>query len=86
MAEIKLNDAFAEEVNAFRTASESLDKVSPSSISGEGLSLATVNEYKERVYKIRALMIHFQALVRKDANDMDALAKSLKEADGAGGR
>ncbi len=84
MAEIKLNDNFATEVNAFRAAGAALDQVSVN-VSTEGLSLPTVDAYQERLHKIQALVIKFRLLTKKDADDMDALAASLKAADASGG-
>ena len=81
MAEIKLNDSFSEEVNAFRAAGEGINTDGMSSVSAGELSLPTVEEYKNRIHKIWGLMIRFQCLVKKDADDMDALAAALKAAD-----
>lgn len=85
MAEIKLNDSFAAQVNAFRASGGDLDKVSINSISSGDLSLKTVDAYHERLYKIRNVMIKFELLTKKDAADMDALASRLRAADQSGG-
>ena len=86
MAEIKLNDSFTAEVDAFRASGESLDTVNVYSVVSVGeLSLPTVNAYQERLAKIWKLMLQFSVLKKKDAADMDALAATLKAADKTGG-
>ena len=85
MAEIKLNEGFTAEVSAFRESADQLDVVSVSSVSTGGLSLPTVDAYQDRLLRIKTLMIKFQALVQKDAKDMDALANSLRTTDASGG-
>lgn len=85
MAEIKLNDSFSEQVEAFRASGGNLDKVSINSISSGELSLPTVDAYQERLFRIRTLIIKFELLTKKDASDMDALATCLKTADLSGG-
>lgn len=85
MAEIKLNEGFAAEVEAFRTAGAAIDTLSINSISTGELSLPTIDAYQDRLFKIRTLIIKFEALTRKDAKDMDELAASLKAADASGG-
>ena len=84
MAEIKLNEGFTAEVDAFRSAAGGLDTVSVSSVSAGGLSLPTVDAYQERLFKIRTLMIKLELLIKKDAGDMDALAAMLKATDASG--
>lgn len=84
MAEIKLNDSFAEEVSAFRASGDKLDQVSVNFITAGNLSLPTVDAYQKRLLKIRTLMVKFQVLTEKDAKDMDALASSLQETDASG--
>ena len=84
MAEIKLNDAFSAEVDAFRAAGGEIYAVSVSSVSTEGLSLSTVDAYQSRFFKIRTLMRKLELLTKKDAADMDALAAMLKAADASG--
>ena len=84
MAEIKLNEGFTAEVDAFRSAAGGLDAVSVSSVSTGGLSLPTVDAYQERLFKIRTLMIKLELLIKKDAGDMDALAAMLKATDASG--
>lgn len=84
MAEIKLNDNFAAEVSAFRASGDQLDLVSINSIHVDDLSLPTVEAYQDRLFKIRTLIIKFQLLTQKDANDMDELANSLRETDSCG--
>ena len=89
MAEIKLNDGFAAEVNALRASGNQLDQVSVRSVSAGGLSTSTVEAYQERLSKIRTLMLEFQLLTQRDAEDLDALADSLRATDkssGVGGR
>ncbi len=81
MAEIKLNEGFAAEVDAFRSSGAGLDAVSVNSVSAGGLSLPTVDAYQDRLFKIRTLMIKIELLVKKDAGDMDALAAMLKATD-----
>lgn len=81
MAEIKLNDSFEAEVQAFRATGEDLDSVNVGEISTSGLSLPTVNAYQERLYRIRVLVGYFMLLTKKDAKDMDELALRLKTAD-----
>lgn len=85
MAEIKLNDSFTAEVSAFRASGDQLDQVSVNSVSVGDLSLPTVDAYQDRLFKIRTLMIKFQLLTQKDANDMDALAYSLRATDSGSG-
>ena len=84
MAEIKLNDGFAAEVDAFRAPGAEFNTVSINSISAGGLSLPTVEAYQNRLFEIWKLMVKFEVLTNKDAKDMDALAASLKAADAAG--
>lgn len=84
MAEIKLNDNFMVEVNAFRASGEALDQESGSSVSTDYLSLPTVDAYQERLHRIWTLMIKFRLLTQKDAKDMDALATSLRTTDERG--
>ncbi len=86
MAEIKLNEGFKDEVEAFRSSGESLsNSVVINTISAENLSLPTVDAYQERLFRIRNIMFLFSALVNKDAKDMDDLAARLKVADNTGG-
>ena len=84
MAEIKLNDSFTAEVDAFRSAAAGLDAGSISAAGAGGLSLPTVDAYQERLYRIQSLMFRLERLVRKDAADMDALAAKLKATDASG--
>lgn len=84
MAEIKLNDSFSAEVDAFRSAGNGFDAVSVNSVSADGLSLPTVDAYQDRLFKIRNLIIKLKLLTRKDAGDMDALAAMLKATDASG--
>lgn len=86
MAELKLNDAFAAEVDAFRAAGEVLsDVTSPSTCDTEGLSLSVVKEYILRLDDIWRLLFDFYLLTKKDATDMDALADSIRAADNSSG-
>ncbi len=84
MAEIKLNDSFTSEVNSFRLAGEAIDTKAINSISVDGLSLPTVSEYQDRLWRILKVIHQFKHLVDKDASDMDALAASLRAADMSG--
>ena len=84
MAEIKLNNSFTDEVNAFRASGGQLDQVSANAASGGSLSLPTVDAYQNRLSKIRMLMVKFRLLTEKDAKDMDALAASLRTTDANG--
>ena len=82
MAEIKLNQSFTDEVEAFRTSSldiQELVLVNP--ISAGDLSLETVNAYQDRLHRIRGIMLQFRLLTQKDAKDMDDLATKLNAAD-----
>lgn len=81
MAEIKLNEGFAAEVEAFRSAGEAINKVVLDSVSAEGISLPTVEAYQDRLYRIWRIMLKFCFLTKKDAADMDKLAATLKAAD-----
>lgn len=81
MTEIKLTDSFSSEVAAFRASAEDLDSASLISISKGNLSLPTADAYMERLNEIWKMMIRFNLLVKKDADDMDALAAKLKAAD-----
>lgn len=83
MAEIKLNEGFSSEVEAFRASGEKLSASASSIPTGE-LSLPTVDAYQDRFHSIWQIMIKFWALTKKDAADMDALAEKLKAADMAG--
>lgn len=85
MAEIKLNEGFKAEVDAFRSAGEAINTVGLDSISAEGISLPTVEAYQDRLYKIWRVMLKFYFLTKKDAADMDKLAATLKAADTTGG-
>ena len=85
MAEIKLNENFAAQVDAFRTSAAGLDKVVVNSVSADGLSLPTVDAFQDRLFKLRLLMVEFEQLTKKDAKDMDDLAAKLKAADANGG-
>lgn len=85
MAEIKLNDGFTAEVEAFRSSGEAIDTVSINSISTGDISLPTVEAYQERLFRIWRVMFKFYILTRKDAADMDKLTATLKAADMAGG-
>lgn len=82
MAEIKLKDGFAAEVNAFRASGNALDSVSVHSISEGDVVLPTIDEYQDRLFKIWTVIFKFKALTAKDAADLDALAVTLKTADG----
>ena len=84
MAEIKLTEGFAAEVAAFRASREQLDQVRVETISAGGLSLPTVDAYQKRLHQIWQIMVLFEALVKKDADDMDALADSLRATDVGG--
>ena len=84
MAEIKLNDGFSAQVEAFRAAGQNIDMNCANSVSTEGLSLTTVEAYQDRLDKIWRVMTWFRLLIQKDAKDMDALAAKLKAADGTG--
>ena len=81
MAEIKLNEGFTKQVESFRTAGENVDSVNVYSGSVSGLSLPTVDAYQDRLFRIQRIMILFRCLVKKDADDMDALSARLKAAD-----
>lgn len=81
MAEIKLNDSFAAEVDAFRASAGKLDTGNVYSASTGELSLPAADAYQERLFRIRRLIIQFGILVKKDADDMDALAGRLRSAD-----
>lgn len=81
MAEIKLNDSFKAEVEAFRASGVELDNVNAYSVSTTELSLPTVDAYQERLSKICKLCFEFSVLKKKDAADMDDLAARLKAAD-----
>ncbi len=81
MAEIKLNNSFSAEVDAFRSAGEGLNAVNISAISAGDVSLPTVDAYQERLFRIRNLIYMFSLLTKKDAADMDALADALRAAD-----
>ena len=84
MAEIKLNDSFSAEVDAFRSAGGELDAVDVYAFSAGDLSLPTVDAYQERLFRIRDLIIKLEALTEKDAGDMDALAAMLRATDASG--
>ena len=84
MAEIKLNDNFATEVNAFRSAGAELDTVKTYQISSSGLSLPAVSAFQDCLHNIGSAMYLFKLLTEKDAKDMEALAAKLKAADSAG--
>ena len=81
MALIKLNDGFQAEVSAFRSAGAVLDPADPSSGTTGGLSLQTVDAYRDRLSQISQLMMEFRALTQKDAKDMEELAARLNAAD-----
>lgn len=85
MAEIKLNEGFTAEVEAFRDSGERLNTSGVNSVSAEGLTLPTVDAYQDRLFGIWKVMFLFQLLTKKDAKDMDALAERLRAAD-MGGR
>lgn len=85
MAEIKLNDNFAAEVNAFRSAGAELDTVKTYQISSGGLDLPAVRAFQACIHDIEMAMFLFGHLAKKDAADMDALAAKLRAADSAGG-
>ena len=84
MAEIKLNETFTAEVEAFRAAGAELDAVKTYTISSGGLSLPAVSAFQECLSSIGLAMFQFALLVEKDAKDMDALAAKLRAADSAG--
>ena len=84
MAEIKLNDSFSAEVDAFRSAGGGLGAVDVYAVSAGDLSLPTVDAYQERLFRIRDLIIKLKALTEKDAGDMDALATMLRATDASG--
>lgn len=81
MAEIKLNDNFRAEVNAFRAAGGEIEQMSVNAISLGDLSLPTVDAYLNRVHEIEMVLFIIQLLIEKDAKDMDALAESLRATD-----
>ena len=81
MAKIKLNEGFAAEVEAFRSAGEAINKVVLDSVSTGDISLPTVEAYQDRLYRIWRVMLKFYFLTKKDAADMDKLAATLKAAD-----
>ena len=83
MAEIKLNDAFNAEVDAFRSAGAGLNAGSSGS-SGSGVSLPTVDGYLQRLTAIKNVMTKFEELTNKDATDMESIAAKLKAADASG--
>ena len=85
MAEIKLNDNFTSEVEAFRASAAALTAVKASDVAADGLSLPTVEAYQGYLKRIWIVINRFSLLLEKDAKDMDALAASLKAADAAGG-
>ena len=85
MAEIKLNDSFSSEVNAFRAAGGEMDAVKTYKISSSGLSLPAVDAYQTCLTSIGSAMFMFGHMAEKDAADMDALAAKLRAADSAGG-
>ncbi len=84
MAQIFLTDLFSLQVNAFRNSAKNLDAPSYFSISEEGLSLPTADAYHERISRIWRLIVWSGAVIKKDADDMDALADKLKSADNSG--
>ncbi len=84
MAHILLNDLFSLQVAAFRASAKGLDAASYFSASKEGLSLPTVDAYQERISRIWRIMVWSSALIKKDADDMDALADKLRAADNSG--
>lgn len=85
MAEIKLNDSFETEVNAFRASGSELDSVDIAGISTGVLNLPAVSNYQNRIIRIKTIMNYFMLLIEKDADDMDALALRLRTADNASG-
>lgn len=85
MVEIKLNNGFLTEIDAFRTAGSNLQEINAVSISDAGISLPTIRGYMQRLSQIQEVVSLFGALVKKDATDMDKLAATLKAADSAGG-
>ena len=85
MAEIKLNEGFTGEVAAFRASAEGFDAYDVSAVAGGNLSLPTVREYQNELLKMQGVMVLLQALIKKDAKDMDELAASLRAADNSGG-
>ncbi len=84
MANILLNDLFSLEVAAFRASAKGLDASSYFSASTEGITLPTVDAYQERFFRIWRIMAWTEAVIKKDADDMDGLAAKLKAADSSG--
>lgn len=84
MANILLNDLFSLEVATFRGSAKGLDAPSYFSASTGDLSLPTIDAYKERLNRIWRIMVWTGAVVKKDADDMDAIAAKLKAADSSG--
>ena len=85
MAEIKLNEGFKAEVEAFRASGKAFETGSVNQISLDGISLNTVNAYHECLGNICLMLELFKYLVAKDANDMDELAESLNAVDSGNG-
>lgn len=84
MAEIKLNDSFNEEVEAFRTSGEEISKLYAETYTAmdSQLKLPTVDEYQKRFRLIGlSLSAYFSTLIKKDAESMDKLAATLKATD-----
>lgn len=84
MAQILLTDLFSLQVKAFRASANDLDAPSYFSINEEGLSLPTVDAYHERISRIWRIMVWSGAVIKKDADDLDALADRLRAADNSG--
>lgn len=84
MAQILLTDMFSLQVNAFRNSAKDLDAPSYFSIDEGDLALPTADAYHERISRIWRLIVWSGAVVKKDADDMDALADKLKSADNSG--
>lgn len=81
MATIKYSELFDAEVNAFRASGQNVSKSIEAVPVLPGISLDTVNEYGMRLSDIKAVMVLFAALIKKDAQDMDKLVLTLTKAD-----
>ncbi len=82
MAEIKLNDRFAEEVTAFRDAGNVVKDIDFQAPSAGNASLPAIKEYQIRFKRIGKIVFLLGLLAEKDAKDLDKLAATLKAADG----
>lgn len=84
MAEIKVAEGFDAEIKAFKQAGLAIQTDTGTSDSAGGVSLSTVDEYRNRMDKIKKMISMFIVLTKKDADDMNALVKMFRDADSAG--